>query len=105
MTSKWPPSRYIIMLTLASFLPTRSVETQTSGPNCGIPPIAALASVADPEPQQPIWCVGGLGQQISTRQVDAFGGWTDAFNNNGQIGSFRDGDLGYRVFDNLEGAG
>jgi hypothetical protein len=80
-----------------------NIAAQTAGPNCGVPPIGVLNSAEDPEPQQPIWCIGSLAPQTKTAQPDQFGGWVDNFDNNGQIGSFRDGELGYHVFDGIDG--
>src|SRR3982074_1124133 len=81
-----------------------NLTAQSAGPRCGVPPTGVLNSPDDPEPQQPIWCVGGLPSQITSGRVDPFGGWLDQFDNDGQIGSFRDGELGYRVFDDIDGS-
>src|SRR5258708_22362900 len=77
---------------------------QLNGPCCGLPPVGSINLVEDPEPQQPIWCISGLGPQTRTAHLDPFGGWLDNFDNSGQIGSFHDGELGYRVFDNIDGS-
>src|SRR5882672_1411705 len=81
-----------------------SLMAEATGPQCGVPPTGVVNAADDPEPQQPIWCVSGLAPQTTSGRMDPFGGWLDNFDNNGQIGSFRDGELGYRVFDDIDGS-
>ena len=93
-------------LLVVSWLAPASIITaqQVNGPGCAIPPVGSINLTEDPEPQQPIWCVSGLAPQTRTAHVDPFAGWLDNFDNSGQIGSFRDGELGYHVFDNIDGS-
>src|SRR5260370_9824370 len=89
-------------LLIASWLAVTGIATAQQVLNCGIPPVGSINLTGDPEPQQPIWCVSGLAPQIRTAHVDPFGGWLDNFDNNGQIGSFRDGEIDYHVFDDID---
>jgi hypothetical protein len=81
----------------------RVAVARADGPACGTTPIGFDADPEDPEPADAIWCQGPLSPQVPTGRSDAFGGFTDNFDNSGALGSFNDNELGYRVFDNIDG--
>jgi len=69
--------------------------------NCGTVPVGQANPSAEVEPLQPVWCVGEMATEPTTRQLDRWGGWQDAFQTNVQNGRLNNGDMGYRVFDGL----
>ncbi len=71
------------------------------GYSCGTVPVGQANPSPEPEPMQPVWCLGPMAAEPATRQVDQWGGWQDAFQTNVQGGQLANGDMGYRVFDAL----
>src|SRR6185436_17176998 len=56
------------------------------------------------EPMGPIWCYNLAAPTPITRKIDAWGGWEDHFDTNIQMGRFQDGDMDYRIFNQLIGS-
>jgi hypothetical protein len=81
------------------------VLTSAQAYTCSTVPIGQANPSAEPEPMQPIWCAGGLATEPTTRTLDSFGGWTDTFQTNVQMGHLNNGDMGYRVFNSLTSGG
>jgi hypothetical protein len=69
--------------------------------NCGTVPVGQANPSSEVEPLQPVWCLGAMAPEPTTRQLDRWGGWQDAFQTNVQAGHFNNGDMGYHVFDGL----
>jgi len=69
--------------------------------SCGTVPVGQANPSAEVEPMQPVWCLGTMATEPTTRQLDTWGGWQDAFQTNVQNGHLNNGDMGYRVFDGL----
>src|SRR5205807_3283985 len=69
--------------------------------NCSTVPVGQASPSAEVEPLQPVWCLGSMAAEPTTRQLDHWGGWQDAFQTNVQAGHLNSGDMGYRVFDGL----
>jgi hypothetical protein len=68
---------------------------------CGSLPVGQANPSVEPEPLQPVWCLGAMAAEPTTRQVDPWGGWQDAFQTNIPDGHLNNGDMGYHVFDGL----
>src|SRR5215472_11456180 len=76
-------------------------SAQAAGFGCGTTPLGQANPSPEPEPMQPVWCLGALAAEPTTRQVDKWGGWVDSFQTNVQLGRMNNGDMGYHVFDGL----
>jgi hypothetical protein len=72
---------------------------------CGTVPAGQANPSSEPEPLQPVWCLGTMAAEPTTRQLDRWGGWEDAFQTNVQLGHLGNGDMAYRVFDGLSNGG
>jgi hypothetical protein len=81
------------------------VVTKVQAYTCSTVPIGQANPSAEPEPMQPIWCASGLAAEPTIRTLDSFGGWTDSFQTNVQMGQLNDGQMGYRVFDSMTNGG
>jgi hypothetical protein len=68
---------------------------------CGTVPVGQANPSSEVEPLQPVWCLGAMAAEPTTRVLDQWGGWQDAFQTNVQDGHLNNGDMGYRVFDGL----
>lgn len=80
------------------WLPLATAPVQAQAATCGPVPVGQANPSSEPELMQPIWCVGNLAVEPTTRQVDRWGGWQDGFGTNVQMGRLNDGDMDYRVF-------
>ncbi len=72
---------------------------------CATVPVGQANPSPEPEPMQPVWCLGAMAAEPTTRVVDRFGGWSDEFQTNVQLGHLNDGDMGYRVYNGLSSGG
>jgi hypothetical protein len=80
--------------------PYRYLETPGCKP-ATLPAGQAFPS-GEPEPLRPIWCYH-LAAMPTTR-VSAGNSWTDDFDTQVNMGQLNDGDMGYRVFDDIDNA-
>jgi hypothetical protein len=81
------------------------VQVQAAAIGCGTVPDGQANPSPEPEPMTPVWCLNNLVAEPTTRQVDQWGGWQDNFQTNVQLGRMNNGDMGYRVFDDLSNGG
>ena len=76
-------------------------------PNCS-PNVVPVGQANPPgsqlEPMAPIWCFT-LNPQGPPTRVSGANDWVDTFEGVTQMGRFDDGDLDYRVFDNVQNGG
>lgn len=82
-----------------------AAPAQAAAIGCGTVPEGQANPSPEPEPMTPVWCLGGLASEPTTRQVDQWGGWQDSFQTNVQLGHMNNGEMGYRVFDNMSNGG
>ncbi len=82
-------------------------DTVSYTPNANCSPQAVPVGQAwpsmEPEPQFPIWCYT-LANEPTTAVAGA-NDWLDMFQTNVQMGSLEDGNMNYRVFNNLNNTG
>jgi hypothetical protein len=98
------PSRRVLLGALPLVIAAASAlaaAAPVSAYNCGTIPIGQANPSAEVEPLQPVWCLGSMAAEPTTRQIDRWGGWQDSFQTNVQNGHLNNGDMGYRVFDSL----
>lgn len=88
----------VVLSTLAGAAPAQAFD-------CSTVPVGQANPSAQPEPMQPVWCLGPMAAEPTTRQQDRWGGWQDLFQTNIQDGHLNDGDMGYRVFNGLSAGG
>jgi hypothetical protein len=86
-------------------LPALAAPETALASSCSTVPVGQANPSAEAEPMQPIWCAGGLAAEPTTRTMDSFGGWTDSFQTNVQMGQFNNGQMGYHVFNSLTSSG
>ena len=90
-----------VLLTVMLGASALATAAPAQGFSCGTVPVGQANPSAEPEPMQPVWCLGNMAAEPTTRQIDPWGGWQDAFQTNVQVGQLDNGDMGYRVFDAL----
>jgi hypothetical protein len=78
--------------------PYRSLLTAGCGP--AVVPAGQAMPSGEPEPPRPVWCYR-LPVQAPTR-VDGANSWVDDFDTGMNMGRFQDGDMGYRVFPDID---
>jgi hypothetical protein len=78
--------------------PYRGLITGGCGP--GVVPAGQATPSGEPEPLRPVWCYR-LPVQPATR-VDGANSWVDDFNTGMNMRRFQDGDMGYRVFPDID---
>jgi hypothetical protein len=83
------------------------VAAPPTDPNCS-PNVVPVGQANPPgsqsEPMAPIWCFT-LNPQGPPTRVTGTNDWVDTFEGVTQMGRFNDGDLDYRVFDNVQNGG
>jgi hypothetical protein len=88
-------------------LPTVHAAAPPTDPNCS-PNVVPVGQANPPgsqsEPMAPIWCFT-LNPQGPPTRVTGTNDWVDTFEGVTQMGRFNDGDLDYRVFDNVQNGG
>jgi hypothetical protein len=73
----------------------------TPKPGCSpdVVPTGQADPSSEPEPMDPIWCFDLTSEP--TTFTSGPNDWLDTFQTNVQMGRLNDGDMGYRIFDNL----
>ena len=85
----------------ASRDPFRSLMVPGCGP--AVVPAGQATPPGEPEPLRPVWCYR-LPVMAPTR-VDGENSWVDTFDTGMNMGRFQDGDMGYRVFPDIDNGG
>lgn len=78
--------------------PFRSLRTPGCGP--AVVPAGQANPPGEPEPMRPVWCYR-LPPMTATRVEDT-NSWVDDFDTGSNMGRFQDGDMGYRVFPDID---
>jgi hypothetical protein len=89
------------LFTLASFAQS-SPFTPLPGCTPNVVPTGQANPSSEPEPMDPIWCFNLTSEP--TTFTSGPNDWLDTFQTNVQMGRLNDGDMGYRIFDNLHPA-